>query len=126
MLWTVPIRDDWETSGKYFEEAASTICVDHHISNQGFGDLTFVIPDASSTCEILYDIFEEKKMSFDTAQCLYLGIVHDTGVFKHSNTTRRVMEIAGALIEKGVRRTLSSMRHFIRRRIFRTRFSAAR
>lgn len=88
---------------QYFEEAASTICVDHHISNQGFGDLTFVIPDASPTCEILYDIFEEKKMSFDTAQCLYLGIVHDTGVFKHSNTTRRVMEIAGALIEKGVR-----------------------
>ena len=88
---------------KYFEEAAFKICIDHHISNQGFGDLTFIDADASSTCEILYDIFEEKKISFDTAQCLYLGIVHDTGVFKHSSTTRKVMEIAGALIDKGVR-----------------------
>ena len=86
-----------------FEEARFTICVDHHISNQGFGDLRFIDADASSTCEILYDILEEKKISFDTAQCLYLGIVHDTGVFKHSNTTRKVMEIAGALIDKGVR-----------------------
>lgn len=88
---------------KNFEEAKFKICVDHHISNQGFGDLTFIDADASSTCEILYDIFEEKKISFDTAQCLYLGIVHDTGVFKHSSTTRKVMEIAGALIDKGVR-----------------------
>lgn len=88
---------------KYFEEAAFKICVDHHISNPGFGDLTFIDADASSTCEILYDIFDEKKISFDTAQCLYLGIVHDTGVFKHSSTTRKVMEIAGALIDKGVR-----------------------
>ena len=86
-----------------FEEARFAICVDHHISNQGFGDLRFIDADASSTCEILYDILEEKKISFDTAQCLYLGIVHDTGVFKHSNTTRKVMEIAGALIDKGVR-----------------------
>ena len=88
---------------KLFEEARFTICVDHHISNQGFGDLRFIDADASSTWEILYDILEEKKISFDTAQCLYLGIVHDTGVFKHSNTTRKVMEIAGALIDKGVR-----------------------
>lgn len=77
--------------------------MDHHISNQGFGDLKIIDADASSTCEILCDIFDEKKISFDTAQCLYLGIVHDTGVFKHSNTTRKVMEIAGRLIEKGVR-----------------------
>lgn len=97
---------DMERLGAFqneFEEAAYKICVDHHISNQGFGDMTFINPDASSTCEILYDILEEKKISFDTAQCIYLGIVHDTGVFKHSNTTRKVMEIAGALIEKGVR-----------------------
>lgn len=87
----------------YFEEAEYTICVDHHISNLGFGDLKIIDADASSTCEILYDIFDENKISFDTAQCLYLGLVHDTGVFKHSNTTRKVMEIAGVLIEKGVR-----------------------
>ena len=89
--------------GEYFEKAAYTVCVDHHISNQGFGDLRFIDADASSTCEILFELFDEEKISFDTAQCLYLGIVHDTGVFKHSNTTKKVMEIAGALLDKGVR-----------------------
>ena len=63
----------------YFADAKYKICVDHHISNQGFGDLTFIDAEASSTCEVLYDIFEEEKITFDTAQCLYLGIVHDTG-----------------------------------------------
>lgn len=88
---------------KYFAEANYKICIDHHRTNLGFGDLTYIDPDASSTCEILYRLFEEEKISFDTAQGLYLGIVHDTGVFKHSNTTKAVMEIAGTLIEKGVR-----------------------
>ncbi|MCD8020281.1 MAG: bifunctional oligoribonuclease/PAP phosphatase NrnA [Clostridiales bacterium] len=86
-----------------FAEAKYKICIDHHVSNTGFGDLTCVVPEASSTCEILFDLFDEKRISFDCAQCLYLGLVHDTGVFKHSNTTRHVMEIAGILIEKGVR-----------------------
>lgn len=87
----------------YFEEAKDTICVDHHITNLGFGNLRFIDPEASSTCEILFRLFDYEKISFDCAQDLYLGIVHDTGVFKHSNTTRRAMEIAGALIDKGVR-----------------------
>ena len=37
---------------KYFEEAKYKICVDHHFTNQGFGDLQFIVPDASSTCEV--------------------------------------------------------------------------
>lgn len=86
-----------------FDHARSTVCVDHHVTNLGFGDLAFIEPEASSTCEILFTLFEYEKISFDCAQDLYLGIVHDTGVFKHSNTTRKVMEIAGALIEKGVK-----------------------
>ena len=87
----------------YLEEAKDTICIDHHITNVGFGNLRFIDPEASSTCEILFRLFDYDKISFDCAQDLYLGIVHDTGVFKHSNTTRKVMEIAGALIDKGVR-----------------------
>lgn len=86
-----------------FEEAKDTICIDHHITNKGFGNLCFIDPEASSTCEILFRLLDYERISFDCAQDLYLGIVHDTGVFKHSNTTRSVMEIAGALIEKGVK-----------------------
>ena len=48
---------------------------------------------------------KEDKISKECAQCLYTGIVHDTGVFKHSNTTRKTMEYAGMLLEKGVSTT---------------------
>lgn len=84
------------------DNAKRNICIDHHISNDGFGDDFLLVPQASSTCEILYSIMDKEKISKDTATCLYLGIVHDTGVFKHSNTTKLTMEIAGQLIEKGV------------------------
>lgn len=87
---------------KYFIQSSKTICIDHHISNTKYGDINIVEPDASSTCELLYTLFDKDKISFNTAEPLYLGIVHDTGVFKHSNTKRRTMEIAGALIEKGI------------------------
>ena len=78
------------------------ICVDHHFTNQGFGDLQFIVPDASSTCEVLFSMFDWEKISSACAQDLYMGIVHDTGVFKHTNTTRKTMETAGALLEKGI------------------------
>ncbi len=97
---------DAQRLGPFQEElqrAEKQICIDHHASNEGFADLCVIDSDASSTCEILYRLFEKDAIGFDTAQCLYLGIVHDTGVFKHSNTTKRVMEIAGSLIQKGVR-----------------------
>ena len=59
-------------------------------SNDGFGDFYKIDPQASATCEVLCQIFEEDKISKECAQCLYTGIVHDTGVFKHSNTTRKI------------------------------------
>lgn len=85
-----------------FHNAKFTINVDHHISNEGFAMLNLIEAEASSTCEVLCGIFEESKIDLDTASALYTGIVHDTGVFKHSNTSRRSMEIAGMLVEKGV------------------------
>lgn len=85
-----------------FESAKKTICVDHHISNTKFAQNNIVVADASSTCEVMYGLFEEDKISFAVAEALYLGIVHDTGVFKHSNTTEKTMTIAGKLLSKGV------------------------
>lgn len=87
----------------YFHDAKRTMCVDHHVSNVGFGDVCFVKTECSAAAEALYTLFENDKISYECAECLYLGIVHDTGVFKHSNTTKQTMEIAGALIEKGAR-----------------------
>ncbi len=83
------------------DHSAKTICIDHHATCTGYGDRCFVHPEASAICELLYDMMDYEKISTRTAECLYLGIAHDTGVFRHSNVTRHTMEAAGALIEKG-------------------------
>lgn len=90
--------------GRYsvlLEKCIHSVCIDHHYTNQGFGDTRFIYPESSSTSEVIYQLLLEDEISPECASALYMGIVHDTGVFKHSNTTRKCMEIAGALIEKG-------------------------
>ncbi|MDF2800517.1 MAG: phosphoesterase RecJ domain protein [Anaerocolumna sp.] len=89
-------------SQNYFNTAKKTINIDHHISNTNFGDINYVIADSSSTCEILFDLFQEDKIDIEIAKPLYMGIIHDTGVFKHQNTTKKTMETAGKLIAKGI------------------------
>ncbi len=87
---------------KYFDGAGETVCLDHHISNTAFGEHNIVNPQASSTCEVLFEQLEPEKITLDIATALYIGIIFDTGVFKHTNTSRRTMEIAGFLMELGV------------------------
>ncbi len=86
-----------------YNSAITTICIDHHVSNKGFGDFCYIVPEASSACETMCDLLDMDKVSAKTANCLYLGMVHDTGVFKYSNTSRKTMELAGLLIEKGAK-----------------------
>ncbi len=76
--------------------------VDHHITNTGFGDDSYVQPYASSTSQILYTMMEDEKINYETACALYTGIIHDTGVFKHDNTSVETMTIAGRLMDKGI------------------------
>lgn len=87
---------------KFFKTAKKTINIDHHISNQGFANVNHVVADASSTCEVLFMLMEEERISKQIAEALYVGIIHDTGVFKHSNTSAKTMNIAGKLISKGI------------------------
>lgn len=89
-------------AGKFFSTARKTICIDHHISNMNFADINIVLPDASSTCEVLFSLMEEELITKEIAEALYVGIIHDTGVFKHSNTSEYTMQVAGRLISKGI------------------------
>lgn len=89
-------------SEEMFLAAKHTVNIDHHISNPLFGEYNQVETDSSSACEVLCGLMEDSLIKKDTAECLYLGIVHDTGVFKHSNTSRKTMDTAGRLLEKGV------------------------
>lgn len=87
---------------KCFENAKKTVCIDHHISNNNFADECLIEPDASSTCEVLYGTLDEEKVGKNVAECIYTGIIHDTGVFKYSCTSAKTMTIAGKMMEKGI------------------------
>lgn len=89
-------------SAPLFEKAKHTFCVDHHISNQEFAEENYVVADASSTSELVYNLFDKDKISLNTAEALYLGIVHDTGVFQYSCASPSTFRAAAELLEKGV------------------------
>ncbi|MBQ8800281.1 MAG: bifunctional oligoribonuclease/PAP phosphatase NrnA [Lachnospiraceae bacterium] len=95
-------RDRLGFTEELFLSAKHTVNIDHHISNTMFAEYNHVEGDSSSTCEVLCGFLEDSGIGKETAECLYLGIVHDTGVFKHSNTSRKTMDTAGYLLEKGV------------------------
>lgn len=86
---------------KIFDAAAKTINIDHHISNTGTGDVTYIVPTSSSACELAYDVMDKDKLDVDIAQALYTGMVTDTGVFKYNSTSPKTYEIAGKLISYG-------------------------
>uniref|UniRef100_UPI004057B006 DHH family phosphoesterase n=1 Tax=Agathobacter sp. TaxID=2021311 RepID=UPI004057B006 len=87
---------------KYFMSAKHTICIDHHISNRGFAEDNYIVPDASSTSELVFELMDAAKITKEIAECIYTGIVHDTGVFQYSCTSPRTMDIAGQMMEKGI------------------------
>ena len=94
--------DRIEPFSRGFENADKTICIDHHISNNSFADVNQVVPDASSACEVLYDTLDDEKIDKAVAECIYTGIIHDTGVFKYSCTSLHTMEIAGKMMQMGI------------------------
>ncbi|MCD7824774.1 MAG: DHHA1 domain-containing protein, partial [Clostridiaceae bacterium] len=87
---------------KAFYQAGKTVCIDHHISNKGYAGTNYVVPGASSTCEVLYDLMNPELLDRQIAAALYIGIIFDTGVFHYSNTSKKTMEIAGRLMETGI------------------------
>lgn len=90
-------------SGCLFENAKETFCIDHHVSNQAFADNNYIVPDASSTSELAYRLMDKELINTDIAECLYLGIVHDTGVFQYSCTSPETMEAAADLMRRNIR-----------------------
>ena len=90
-------------SGLYLENNF-VINIDHHISNNEFGNLNMVDANASATGEIIYEIIKILGIDMDKeiSECLYTAIVTDTGQFQYSNTTSITHQIAGDLINNGV------------------------
>lgn len=90
----------------YFEKAKTTVFIDHHaVSIEYPYTIRIVESTASSTTELMYHLSQSKdfqtKIDSDFAQQIYLGIVFDTGFFRHSNTTPEVMELSASLLRTG-------------------------
>lgn len=83
-------------------KAKFTCNIDHHISNPlNLCNVNIVEPEASSASEVLYYQLNRDKVSKNAANCMYLGVVHDTGAFKFSCTSKRTMNAVGDFIDKG-------------------------
>jgi len=85
------------------EQAPLVVNVDHHHDNTRFGDVNLVVPDASSTAEVLAGLFAELGVepTAAIAEALYTGVVTDTGRFQYSNTTPKALRLAAELVEAG-------------------------
>jgi bifunctional oligoribonuclease and PAP phosphatase NrnA len=83
--------------------APLTVNVDHHHDNTRFGDIDLVVDDASSTAEVLAELFAtlDVELTPAIAEALYTGLVTDTGRFQYSNTTPRALRLAADLVEAG-------------------------
>ncbi|MBQ3795504.1 MAG: bifunctional oligoribonuclease/PAP phosphatase NrnA [Butyrivibrio sp.] len=94
-------KDRLGEAEKLFENAKKTINIDHHVSNSGCGDINYVVPTASSACELVFDVINEDKIDVEIAKALYTGIVTDTGVFKYNNTSPKTLNTVAKLIAFG-------------------------
>jgi phosphoesterase RecJ-like protein len=86
-----------------FNGWGTLINVDHHVSNDNFGDINIVIPEASAAAEIVFDLCKAAGVDItpDIATNLYVGIHTDTGSFRYSSATPESLEKAGELVRLG-------------------------
>jgi phosphoesterase RecJ-like protein len=88
---------------EFLARAPLVVGVDHHHDNSRFGGVNLVVPDASSTGEILRDVFRELDVEVtpEIAEALYIALVTDTGRFQYANTTPKALRLAAELVECG-------------------------
>lgn len=90
-----------------FNKAKFSVNLDHHETNNNYGDLAIVSPEASSTGEVLYRIIKElgwklEDKNLETITGIYTAILTDTGSFRFENTSADVLRIAAELTEMGI------------------------
>jgi phosphoesterase RecJ-like protein len=87
----------------FVQRSPLVVDIDHHHDNSRFGQVNLIVADASSTGEILYDLFGELgvELTPEIAEALYIALVTDTGRFQYTNTTPKALRIAAELVEAG-------------------------
>src|SRR6266540_595798 len=85
------------------DSALLVVDIDHHHDNTQFGHINVIVPDASSTGEIVRDLLAllDVELTPAIAEALYIALVTDTGRFQYTNTTPRALRLAAELVEAG-------------------------
>ena len=89
-------------AGRVLKKAREVFCIDHHLGECGFPGDSYIFPEASSACELVAELMPIEKVTEEIAECLYTGIVTDTGVFQYPSTAPKTLRKAAELMEKGI------------------------
>mgnify|MGYP006148334575 FL=1 len=103
--------ENWVEKSKAFK-----IMIDHHQRPEEFTDFCISDTSKSSTCEMIYDFIEflgyNDEITENIAECIYCGLVTDTGSFRHPGTSARTHQIVAELISKGLNNSLVHQKLF--------------
>jgi phosphoesterase RecJ-like protein len=99
------VQDRIGTCAAAIRHAGTWINLDHHVSNNHYGDLAYIDPLSPAAAQVLFELFREQKLPLtkEIADSLFVGITTDTGSFQYPNTTARTYEIAAELVKCGVK-----------------------
>jgi len=91
-------------SGQRIRSRKHFVNIDHHVSNEKFGEINWIVPEAPASGQIAYDLIKRGgfKITRDIATCLFAAISTDTGSFSFPNTTAESLRVAAQLIDAGV------------------------
>jgi len=105
MVLDCPTLDRAGSVRGLLSKAKKIVNIDHHISNDKFGDVNWVSSGSSSVGEMIYTLYKELKikMSKEAALCIYISILTDTGSFNYSNTSGLTHRIASEILELGIK-----------------------
>jgi bifunctional oligoribonuclease and PAP phosphatase NrnA len=92
------------------------VIIDHHLDPESFDEYRYWSTEAAATCQLIYHFIEEledkKKINADAANCLFVGLLTDTGAFKHANTSADVFKTAAGLVDLGADNTWINQKLF--------------
>lgn len=80
------------------------INIDHHVSNETFADINWVVPEAPASGQIAFDLIKSAgfTLTLEIATCLFAAISTDTGSFSYGNTTAASLRVAAELVDTGI------------------------
>lgn len=104
IILDVPSKSRIGDPSKLLPPPERCVKIDHHPEEDQISHINLVDTSASSTCQLIYEVFEQGKVTFDfdLANIIFCGIMYDTGRFSFSNTRQRDFEIAAHLLQYGV------------------------